>query len=162
MTDRMKEALFSALDDVSGAIVLDLYAGSGSLGLEALSRGAKAATFVENSREAIVRLNENIETTRFGDSAEVVWGDTQSYLDQGATDRKDLVFLDPPYSMSKAAVQGDLEDLVTGGWLSDDGRIVVHRPAREVGLPPLGLRLVWDRSVGQSQLYVYEHEEDET
>jgi 16S rRNA (guanine966-N2)-methyltransferase len=161
MTDRMKESLFSALGDISGTTVLDLYAGSGSLGLEALSRGAKMATFVENSREAIVKLNENIEITGFDHASEVVWADTGSYLYQGAPDRKDLVFLDPPYSMSKGAVQGNLEELVTGGWLSDEGRIVVHRPAREIGLPPLGLRLVWDRSVGQSQLYVYEHEEDE-
>ncbi len=63
MTDRMKEAVFSSLGELDGLKVLDLYAGSGSLGLEALSRGASKATFVENAREAIVKLEENIQTT---------------------------------------------------------------------------------------------------
>jgi 16S rRNA (guanine966-N2)-methyltransferase len=63
MTDQMKESLFSALGSLEAALVLDLYAGSGSLGLEALSRGAKKAYFVENARDAIVKLEQNIETS---------------------------------------------------------------------------------------------------
>src|SRR2546422_4468577 len=77
MTDRMKESLFSALGEVDGARVLDLYAGSGSLGLEALSRGAKKATFVENARDAIVKLEQNIQTTGLKRRSEVLWSDVQ-------------------------------------------------------------------------------------
>lgn len=160
MTDRMKEALFSALGDVEGTTILDLYAGSGALGLEALSRGAKSATFVESARDAIVRLEENIKATGFAELSEVIWSAVDSMLSRGADERKDLVFLDPPYSVKMHSVQADLEELVTGGFLADDGRIVVHRPARETGLAPLGLQMVWERTVGQSALYVYAHEDD--
>ncbi len=160
MTDRMKESLFSSLGELDDATVLDLYAGSGSLGLEALSRGAKSATFVERARDAILRLEENIAITGFGDVSDVVWGEVDALLARGAGERTDLVFLDPPYSVAMLAVQSDLEDLVTGGFLSDAGRIVVHRPARETGLAPLGLERVWDRTFGQSALYVYTHQDD--
>src|SRR5919109_1817758 len=80
MTDRMKESLFSALGDVGGLKVLDLYAGSGSLGLEALSRGAAAALFVESGREAILKLEENIATTGFGGRAAVKWADVRQTI----------------------------------------------------------------------------------
>ncbi|MGH2729904.1 MAG: 16S rRNA (guanine(966)-N(2))-methyltransferase RsmD [Actinomycetota bacterium] len=160
MTDRIKEAVFSALGEVKGATVLDLYAGSGALGLEALSRGAKKATFVENAREAIVKLKQNIEETGFGNKSDVVWGDVRLTLGQHADKRIDLIFIDPPYSTAVAAVQEDLESLVMGGFLADDGRIVVHRPAKESRLKPLGLRLVWGRSYGQSHISVWGHEED--
>ncbi len=160
MTDRMKESVFSALGDLSGMTVLDLYAGSGSLGLEALSRGAAKATFVENARDAIVRLRQNIEETGFEDKGEVVWGDVRSVLARHAVERVDLVFLDPPYSMPKAAVQSDLEDIVTGGFLSHDGRVVVHRPGD--GKPkPLGLKLLWEREYGQARIFVFGHEEED-
>ncbi|MBA3629304.1 MAG: 16S rRNA (guanine(966)-N(2))-methyltransferase RsmD [Actinobacteria bacterium] len=161
MTDRMKEALFSSLGDVTGATVLDLYAGSGALGLEALSRGADTATFVESARDAILKLEENVAVTGFGDRAQVLWADVESTLAQGAIERLDLIFIDPPYSMAKTGVQEDLEELVTGGFLADDGRIVVHRPARESGLKPLGLEVAWERAIGQSQLIVYRHEANE-
>ena len=161
MTDRMKEALFSSLGEFKGLSVLDLYAGSGSLGLEALSRGAKSAVFVENAREAIVKLEENIDATGFGKKAEVVWADVGATLGRGADARVDLVFLDPPYQMSVGGVRGDLETLVTGGFLSDEGRIVVHRPAKESQLKPLGLDLQWEREYGQSRLLLFCHEEED-
>lgn len=161
MTDRMKEAVFSSLGELKGLEVLDLYAGSGSLGLEALSRGAKHARFVESARDAIVKLEENIETTGLGSKAEVTWADVASTLSLGADDRVDLVFLDPPYSMPLAGVRTDLEALVMNGFLSDDGRIVVHRPAKEGKLKPLGLKLMWEREYGQSRILVFSHEEEE-
>lgn len=160
MTDRIKEAVFSALGDVAGLSVLDLYAGSGSLGLEALSRGAVHGTFVENAREAIVRLKQNIEETGFEKRSDVIWADVHLMLGQQAAKRIDLIFIDPPYSSSTAAVQEDLEALVMGGFLADEGRIVVHRPAKESRLKPLGLRLVWERSYGQSHVAVFAHEDE--
>lgn len=160
MTDRMKESVFSALGDLSGHKVLDLYAGSGALGLEALSRGAEKATFVESAREAIVKLNQNIEETGFEDKAEVVWGDVRLILGQTAAERLDLIFLDPPYSVATTAVLEDLEAIVMGGFLSDDGRVVVHRAAKDSRLNPLGLEQVWQRDYGQSHIYVFCHEEE--
>ncbi|MQB00448.1 MAG: 16S rRNA (guanine(966)-N(2))-methyltransferase RsmD [Actinobacteria bacterium] len=160
MTDRMKEALFSALGEVESAKVLDLYAGSGSLGLEALSRGAKKATFVENARDAIVKLESNIDTCGLKRKSDVVWSDVSHFLNRPASGRMDLIFVDPPYNVTPASVQGDLEALVMNGFLADEGRIVVHRPEKESALKPLGLQLMWDRAYGQSQLYIFGHEEE--
>jgi 16S rRNA (guanine966-N2)-methyltransferase len=160
MADRMKETLFSALGDVSDLRVLDLYAGSGSLGLEALSRGADHATFVENARDAILKLEQNIETTGLGDRSEVLWADVASTLSRAPVDRFDLIFLDPPYSMPLASVQANLEAIVMGGFLGDDGRVALHRPMKESGMQPLGLELIWKREIGQAHLYVFTHEEE--
>lgn len=160
MMDRVKESLFSALGDLGGRAVLDLYAGSGSLGLEALSRGAKRAIFVENAREAIVKLEQNIEATGL-DGCEVTWADVKSTLKRPPDDRFDLIFLDPPYNVASESVRGDLEALVMGGFLSDEGRIVVHRPNKEKILEPFGLQLVWEREYGQARLMIFAHEDDE-
>ena len=103
MTDRAWEALFSSLGlKVSGARVLDLYAGSGSLGLESLSRGAASAVFVERGREALDALRRNV--ARLGLGGEVRREDVEGYLDRCRT-RFDLVFVDPPYSLSLASVE---------------------------------------------------------
>lgn len=161
MTDRMRESVFSALGDLNGINVLDLYAGSGSLGLEALSRGAKQAIFVERERDAILKLHENIEATGFDDRADVQWGEVSLTLNRPAPERLDLIFVDPPYSMAVSAVQSDLEALVMGGFLADEGRVVVHRPVKERRLKPLGLELTWERDFGQSHIYVFCHEEEE-
>jgi 16S rRNA (guanine966-N2)-methyltransferase len=161
MTDRMKESLFSAIGEVSGRSVVDLYAGSGSLGLEALSRGAGNAVFVENAREAIVKLNENIEATGLGASSEVLWAEVGPFINRGANERVDLIFLDPPYSTSPDNVLADLESLVMGGFLSDEGQIVLHRPAKERKLKPLGLKLAWEREFGQSAIYIFAHEDED-
>jgi 16S rRNA (guanine966-N2)-methyltransferase len=161
MADRVKESLFSALENVDNMTVLDLYAGSGSLGLEALSRGAERVTFIENARDAIVKLNENIETTGFGNQCDVVWAEVSSTIEKPPDVRVDLIFCDPPYSMPAQSVLADLESLVTGGWLANDGRIVLHRPTKERKLVPLGLELVWEREFGQSAAFIFCHEEEE-
>ena len=114
MTDRMKEALFSSLGDIEGVKVLDLYAGSGALGLEALSRGGTKATFVENARDAIVKLEENIQTTGLKRKSDVVWADVKATLERGSSKRYDLIFVDPPYGVSVPAVRSDLEAIVMG------------------------------------------------
>ncbi|MEA2460751.1 MAG: rRNA (guanine966-N2)-methyltransferase [Actinomycetota bacterium] len=162
MTDRMKEAIFSSLGEVDGTTILDLYAGSGQLGLEGVSRGATKATFVENARDAIVKLEANIEATGLGASCEVLWADVQSTLSRGADgERIDLVFVDPPYNTPVTNVRTDLETLVTGGFLAHEGKVVVHRPSKESKLIPLGLELLWERDYGQSKVLVFAHEEEE-
>lgn len=159
--DRMKESVFSALGEFDGLRVLDLYAGSGSLGLEALSRGAKKAVFVENAREALLKLEQNIETTGLGKRADVQWIDVRSLLANPSGDRYDMIFVDPPYNVPVASVRSDCESIVMNGYLSDKGKVVVHRPAKEANLDPLGLELVWEREYGQSRIYVFCHEEEE-
>jgi 16S rRNA (guanine966-N2)-methyltransferase len=160
MTDRMKEALFSVLDDVSGLRVLDLFAGSGSLGLEALSRGAISGIFVDSARDAVVSLEANIEATGLSKKSEVIWADVASTLSRPPDERMDLIFVDPPYSMTPHTVQDTLEMLVMGGFLADNGRVVLHRPQKERQLSPLGLSLSWERDYGQSTLQIFEHEEE--
>jgi 16S rRNA (guanine966-N2)-methyltransferase len=161
MTDRMKEAIFSALGDIDGCKVLDLYAGSGALGVEALSRGGARATFVESSREALTKLEQNLDITRFGTRAAVEWIDVTQYLRRPADERMDLIFVDPPYSRAATDVVDDLEAIVMGGFLADDGRVVLHRPAKERTMNPLGLDCVWEREYGQSRICVFTHEDDE-
>jgi 16S rRNA (guanine966-N2)-methyltransferase len=162
MTDRMKEAIFSSLGEMKGITILDLYAGSGQLGLEGLSRGAKKATFVESARDAIVKLEANIDATKLTKSSEVLWADVQSTLNRGSDgERIDLVFVDPPYNTPVTTVRMDLETLVTGGFLAHDGKVVVHRPAKESRLVPLGLELQWERDYGQSRIFVFSHEGEE-
>ena len=161
MTDRMKEAVFSSLGDVEGLRVLDLYAGSGALGLEGLSRGATHAIFVEKERDAILKLEQNIDATKLGDRAEVVWADVISTLERGADERVDLVFVDPPYNNSPTSVLEAMEAIVMNGWLSDNGRVVLHRPARERPMEPLGLKVQWSRDYGQSNVSVFCHEEED-
>lgn len=162
MTDRMKEAIFSSLGEMKGITILDLYAGSGQLGLEGLSRGAKNVTFVESARDAIVKLEANIDATKLTKSSEVLWADVQSTLNRGSDgERIDLVFVDPPYNTPATTVRMDLETLVTGGFLAHDGKVVVHRPAKESRLVPLGLKLLWERDYGQSRIFVFSHEGEE-
>lgn len=161
MMDRMKESLFSSLGDLEGTRVLDLYAGSGSLGLEALSRGAKHACFVENAREAILKLEQNVESTGLGDRAEIMWIDAKSMLTNIPDERYDVIFVDPPYNQASAAVRADCEAIIMNGYLSDEGRVVLHRPAKETAIQPLGLQLLWDKDFGQSAIYVFGHEDEE-
>ena len=161
MTDRMRESVFSALGELEDLVVLDLYAGSGSLGLEALSRGAKKATFVENARDAIVKLEQNIEVCTFKDRSDVVWSDVASFIGRPADERVGLIFVDAPYSTNIGLVQRDLENIVMNGYLADDGRIVVHRQTKDSKLQPLGLALEWERDYGQSHIYIFGHEEED-
>ena len=108
--DRVREAVFSILGSVDGVRVLDLYAGSGALGLEALSRGAASATFVESGRPALAAIRANLDAT--GEEAEVVAADAISWLRAAGDGERafDLVFCDPPYDAAAGIAQplGDL------------------------------------------------------
>jgi 16S rRNA (guanine(966)-N(2))-methyltransferase RsmD len=98
ITDRVKETLFAILGDrVPGARVLDLYAGSGAIGIEALSRGAAHATFVERARPALVALHANLERTHLAELARVEAADAVRFLREPPGEPWQLVFLDPPY-----------------------------------------------------------------
>lgn len=156
MTDRAREALFSSLGSrVPGARVLDLFAGSGSLGLEALSRGAVSVVFVERGREAQTALTRNVAAVGLG--GEVRRSDVDRYLDR-CRGRFDLVFVDPPYSLSLASVEDVLQK--TAPLLAAGATMVLHRRAGED--PPEvsgGLHLVAGRTYGDSRLWTYEKED---
>ncbi len=96
-TDRVKESLFNILQfQLEGRRFLDLFAGSGQIGLEALSRGAAFAVFVDSSKESIRVVEKNLQSTGFESQAKVVMADYASYL-RGCRERFDIAFLDPPY-----------------------------------------------------------------
>jgi 16S rRNA (guanine966-N2)-methyltransferase len=128
-TDRVREAMFSSLTSlnaVSGAKVLDLYAGTGALGIEALSRGAASATFVDADHAAIRTIEQNLATTRLGGLAKVVHGDALRFLEGtdwadgiGGLWHFDLALVDPPYAFDEwprllAALPARLAVLETG------------------------------------------------
>lgn len=129
-TDKVKEAIFSAIQfDIEGRRFLDLFAGSGQMGIEALSRGAKNAVFIDGSDRAVKILNENLKNTGFEANAKVIRSDAISYITH-TNNIFDIAFLDPPYD----------EDLLekalcaTVDKMSDFGIILCEHPA-EVTLP---------------------------
>lgn len=129
-SDRVREALFSALqarDALTGARVIDLYAGSGALGLESASRGAEEVTLVESDRKAAAVIRDN--AARLGLKATVLPVTVASALAATAHEF-DLVFLDPPYDLTEEALAADLEALVTRGWLAPDALVVIERSKR--------------------------------
>ena len=128
--DRVRENLFNILqDEVRGAAVLDLFAGSGALGLEALSRGAARAVLADHDREAHRVEARNTEKLGFGDRCEVLLGDWRQVLARLRGQRFDLVFLDPPYDMTDLReVTGQLLPL-----LSPDAVVSVEH--RRGGMP---------------------------
>ena len=96
-TDRVKEGLFNVIQfDIEGRRVLDLFAGTGQLGIECLSRGAAHCTFVDQRKDAVKLVRENLEATELTDRAKVVQGDSLSFL-SGTREKYHLIFLDPPY-----------------------------------------------------------------
>ena len=123
-SERAKEAIFSMIQfEIDGANVLDLFAGSGQMGLEALSRGAERATFVDNSREAVGVINRNIKKTHFENDSLVVNSPFDQFLKRVAkNERYDLVFLDPPYA-SDALVKA-LKCLIEYNLLAKNATIV--------------------------------------
>lgn len=132
-SDRAREALFNSLAglmDVDGAHVLDLFAGTGAVGLEALSRGAASATFVDSDRTACSVIRSNIEVVGL-DSAEVHRRPAAAFLVDGGCDRPfDLVFIDPPYAFAEGPLTAVLAALATPHWLSEQAVVVVERSAR--------------------------------
>jgi 16S rRNA (guanine966-N2)-methyltransferase len=125
--DRVREALFSSLAPLlPGAAVLDAFAGSGALGLEARSRGAQRVTLIERDRRALAALQRNVDAVGL-DATQVVAGDALRLAAQGAISGApfDVVLLDPPYALEERAVTALLADLVTS--LADGATVVIER-----------------------------------
>ncbi|GAA3055423.1 16S rRNA (guanine966-N2)-methyltransferase [Actinokineospora globicatena] len=158
--DRVREALFSALAaavDLDGARVLDLYAGSGALGLEALSRGAALVTLVEHDRNAVAVLRRNAATVALP-GVDIRASRVDRVLADPPALPYDLVFADPPYALDDDELAGVLAAL-TVGWLSPDATVVVERSTRS-GDPkwPSALAATRSRRYGETTLHWASHE----
>ena len=133
-TDKVKESLFNIIQfDIEGRRVLDLFAGTGQLGLEALSRGAERCTFVDQRREAAALVRENVKLCRFEDRAQVVQGEAQTFL-RSCREQFDIILLDPPYQTG--LLHQCLEQITQFDILEEHG-IIVCESAAETALPPL-------------------------
>ena len=153
--DRAREALFNSLGslvDLEGAAVLDLYAGSGALGLEALSRGAGSVVFVESSPKVLPVLRANLAAVGLP-GGRVVAGSVPTVVGGRPPAAFDLVLADPPYATPESEVLDVLGALVRAGWLAPGAVLVVERSSREAPFewptPLLGLR---DRRYGEALL----------
>jgi len=133
-TDRVKEALFSIIQfEIPGASVLDLFGGTGQLGIEALSRGAKSATFVDQSSAACNLIKENLRRTKLEAGAKVIRGDYLEYLSR-CREKYNIILLDPPYA--EVFLENALKRITEIDILYSGGIIVAERP--------LGKELPWD------------------
>ncbi|MGE5387767.1 MAG: 16S rRNA (guanine(966)-N(2))-methyltransferase RsmD [Hyphomicrobiales bacterium] len=139
-SDRLRESVFDILahrfdDVVTGAAVIDLFAGAGGLGLEALSRGAARALFVDDGAEARALLRANIETLGLGGVTRVFRRDATKLGAAPPGETFSLAFLDPPYG--KGLAEPALAALIDGGWLAKDALVVIEEAAgAEIELPP--------------------------
>ncbi|MGN0100393.1 16S rRNA (guanine(966)-N(2))-methyltransferase RsmD [Dietzia sp. CH92] len=158
-TDRVREALFSAIDsrvDLAGAAVLDLFAGSGALGLEALSRGADTAWFVEENHRAVACLKKNVAGASSSSPSlrTTVRRASLPAAVEGACPVPggfDLVLADPPYDRSAALDEPILRALTAGGWLAGDALVVWERSRRDPAVRwPDGYDVVFERTYGET------------
>jgi 16S rRNA (guanine(966)-N(2))-methyltransferase RsmD len=158
-TDRVRESLFNivtARRDLNGMSVLDLYSGSGALGLEALSRGAASALFVESDRRAAVVLERNIATLGLP-GATLRRGQVTAVLAAGTAAPVDLVLADPPYDVETADVHADLAALTTHGWTHEGTLAVIERAAAGTPLSwPAGWQPWQQRVYGDTRLELAE------
>jgi 16S rRNA (guanine966-N2)-methyltransferase len=165
-SDRVREALFSALEarlgSLTGLRVLDLYAGSGAVGLEAASRGAAAVTAVESDRRTAALVSANARALGF--PVEVIANPVARVLANPPRAPYDVVFADPPYPLSDAEVTEAVSLLVEHGWLSPGAAVVVERSARSVEPAwPAGLGPSGSKKYGETVLWYLRraHEEDD-
>ncbi|MGQ7246775.1 16S rRNA (guanine(966)-N(2))-methyltransferase RsmD [Halomonas sp. V046] len=154
--DRVRETLFNWLTgELHGARVLDLFAGTGALGLEAMSRGALRATFVERDSDVATALTENLATLGI-DEATVVTHDATAWL-KGQAEAHELVFLDPPFRLGLA--DACCEALEAGGWLADSAWIYLETEAELTPMVPDTWQLRRDVRAGDSHGRLYRRQD---
>ena len=155
--DRVKEALFSIIQfDLPGATVLDLFAGTGQLGIEALSRGAKRAVFIDAQDAACNLVRENLLRTKLTDQASVIRSDYHSYL-SACREKFDFIFLDPPYA--EVFLENALKKITEIDILQSGGIIVAERPlGKELSCDFEGFSRSKDYKYGNTLLTLYRKE----
>jgi len=152
-SDKVKQALFNILGDrVPGSVFLDLFAGAGGIGIEALSRGAERVVFVDGSRESLDVVRHNIELAGFGERAEAVQSKVEPFL-RKRSGPYDIVFLDPPYAMEMLP----LLQLVAGsGLLKPDGIVIAEHFKKQASPAAAGsLALYREAKYGDTVLAFY-------
>ncbi len=163
----VREAMFSALDSrgaIADAIVLDLYAGTGALGFEALSRGAERAVFVEQDRRALEALDTNLEHTGFDDRARIARADVMDFLYVPPPPEApfDLVLVDPPFEVADDTL-GELGGrLAEPGWLSPGATVSIERSVGSPVALPKSFRTGWERTFGDTLVIFVEPSDSST
>jgi 16S rRNA (guanine966-N2)-methyltransferase len=151
-TERVKEAVFSTIQfEIEGRRVLDLFAGSGQLGIEALSRGAQSAVFVDANKQAVAVIKENLTHVKLPEQATVISGDSIAYLGH-ANAVFDIVFIDPPYSKSLASAALPL----AAALMSPQG-VLICETARNDPMPQSAgaFELIQKRNYGKTAISIY-------
>lgn len=156
-TDRVKEGLFNAIQfDIEGRRVLDLFAGTGQLGIECLSRGAERCLFVDQRRDAVSVIRRNLSACGFQDQAQVVQGDALRVL-RSQRQSFHLIFLDPPYETG--LLEEALKTIADIDILSENGIIVCESPVRQA-LPDLAAPYRKDRSYRYGKIVITLYRKD--
>lgn len=151
--ERVKEAMFSTIQfEIEGAKVLDLFAGSGQLGIEALSRGARHCTFVDSNAKSIDCIRENIKTVGFNDKSRIVPANSNSFL-KGTTDEFDFIFVDPPYE--KGIIAKTLDSI--SDKVAFNGRVICEHE-HKLELPQSAGELTMKKQYkhGKTMITIYE------
>lgn len=154
-SDRLREAIFNILAHgydhvVENARVIDLFAGTGALGLEAISRGARFTLFVDEGAEGRALQRENVEALGLGGVTRIFRRDATRLGEAPAGEKFDLAFLDPPYG--KGLAPRALASLMDGGWLRDGAIVVIEEAAEEGVALPSGLTQLDRRAYGETQI----------
>ncbi|MCC8122088.1 MAG: 16S rRNA (guanine(966)-N(2))-methyltransferase RsmD [Oscillospiraceae bacterium] len=150
-TDRVKESVFNIIQfDVPGRNVLDLFAGTGQLGIEAISRGAARATFVDLRRDAVAVIGENLAATGFTPVATVVREDALTFL-RTCRQKFDVIFLDPPYSTD--LLKNALKSIADIDIVSENG-IIICEHSLDDGLPELAQPYLWGKAYRYGKIQV--------
>jgi 16S rRNA (guanine966-N2)-methyltransferase len=151
MSERIRNALFNSIGgEVVGSEVLDAFAGTGAIGLEALSRGAKAVTFVERDRIAAKILGKNVTTLAAEDQATIIRTSVANWLDNSNPELFDLIFADPPYHDPQFSTVSRLYGLLKPG-----GLMILSHPGRSEAPTKPGVVVVDNRSYGNADLTFY-------
>jgi 16S rRNA (guanine966-N2)-methyltransferase len=151
-TDRIRETLFAIVEpELDGARVADLFAGAGTLGIEALSRGAAHATFVERGAEAVKAIRRNLEATGFAGRSDVVAANVIAYLDGRPRGPFDIVFCDPPFA-DVAIAEATLGHEGLRGAIGPDGLVVARAHGKHVPAIPSFAHVVRVKEIGEEKL----------
>lgn len=152
-TDRVKESLFNLLQyDFYNKVVLDLFAGSGALGLEAVSRGAQKAIFVDENKACCEIIKKNIAKIKADENCLVLQTDVQSAIKRQGQSSVDFVFMDPPYH--KGLIEPTLEQLLSAGILKEAAVISVEHEKTDLFSVPEGYECLKQRSYGITTLSI--------
>jgi 16S rRNA (guanine966-N2)-methyltransferase len=159
-SDRLRETLFNILahtypESLEGTAVIDLFAGTGAMGLEAVSRGARKALFVDDGTEARALLRANVETLGLGGQTRIFRRDARKLGVAPVGECFSLAFLDPPYG--KGFAEGALIALRDGGWLMPNALVVIEEAAQASFALPEGYGLIETRIYGDTQVVLARH-----